>query len=119
MASHAFNELQPFIQSFVPPTNSLATIQLLSAPALLHVEQTGESLDMFKLEAKNADGEPLVDYKKLHEVVSKGPGIQKTRQLIEDYSDRALYSLNELTASEAVNALSNIVYAVRENQNQS
>lgn len=77
MAWQAFNELQPFVQSYIQPTNTVATFQLLSAPVLLHVEQTGQSLDAFRLKGKGADGKQQLGFKKLHEVVSKGQELRR------------------------------------------
>jgi len=115
LAWQAFNELQPFLQDFAatpvgaPPT---LPFDIMSAPILLHVEQAGKSLDAYR--TKTCDGRTTVDYKRLHELIVSGPGVARTRQLIERYSDKALSALRHLEAGEAVSALENIVHAVRE-----
>lgn len=114
LAWQAFNEMQPFIQSYMQPSNTMATFELMSAPVLLHIEHSGETLDSFRLQTKTADGKPVIDYKKLHAVIRKGTGVEKTKELINHYSNKALKALDDLPPSEAVNALSNIVNAVRE-----
>ncbi|KAI1294593.1 All trans-polyprenyl-diphosphate synthase PDSS2 [Halotydeus destructor] len=113
LAWQAFNELQPFIQPYIQPTNGSAGVDIMSAPVLLHIEQTGETLDSFRLPGE-ADGKPNIDYVKLHGAISKGVGIRRTRDLINSHSDRALDSLKQFQDSEAVTALTNIVHAVRE-----
>lgn len=114
LAWQAFNELQPFLQPYVQPTNTTPTFELRSAPVLQHIQHAKENLDKFRLATKQADGKPAINYKKLHAAVNEGAGIEQTKQLIISYSNKALEALDHLPPSDAVNALSNIVYAVRE-----
>ena len=109
----AFNEMQPFVQSYIQPTNTVQTFELMSAPVLLHIEHTGETLDEFRIDGKVPDTR-AIDYKKLHSAVSNGIGVEKTKELIMHYSNKALDALEHFAPSDSVNALSNIVYAVRE-----
>ena len=114
LAWQAFNEMQPFLSSYIEPTNTVATFDLMSAPILLHFETTGDSLENYKIEGKTQDGKPAIDYKELHHVVSNGVGLEKTKDMIMHYSNAALDALDCFAPSDSVNALSNIVYAVRE-----
>jgi len=114
LAWQAFNEMQPFLQSYLQPTNTVPIFDLMSAPILLHFEHTGQSLKDFEIEGKTHEGKPAIDYKSLHQEVANGVGIDRTKQLILHYSNTALDALDAFTPSESINALSNIVYAVRE-----
>ena len=84
----------------------------MSAPVMLHFEETGLTLNQFKVEGSK--GTTAIDYKTLHNVISNGIGIEKTKELITHYSDQALDALRYFPPSESTNALANIVYAVRE-----
>ncbi|CAG2109140.1 unnamed protein product [Medioppia subpectinata] len=117
----AFTELQPFIDSYMHPLNTAPTFDLRSAPVVLHIENNGQSLDEIVLsggegegEAGVADNSPQYDFNKLHSLVRNGPAIDKTRQLIREYTDKALQALEGFPKSDATNALSNIVFAIRE-----
>ena len=115
LAWQAFNEMQPFLTTYMQPTNTVATFDLMSAPILLHFEHTGLTLNAFAIDGKvQENGKPMIDYKALHHVVSNGIGIEKTKDLIMHYSNLALDALETFEPSESVNALTNIVYAVRE-----
>ena len=112
LAWQAFNEMQPFLQGYIEPTTNntmVPTFEVMSAPVLLHIESTGEKLDSFKRRGKSK-----IDYKLLHSEICRGIGMEKTRDLIMDYSNKALDALENFAPSESVSALSNIVYAVRE-----
>lgn len=112
LAWQAFNEIQPFLQSYLQPTDTVPTFELMSAPVMLHFEETGYTLNQFKVEGNK--GTRAIDYKTLHNVISNGVGVEKTKELITHYSDQALDALQYFTPSESINALTNIVYAVRE-----
>jgi decaprenyl-diphosphate synthase subunit 2 len=108
----AFTELQPFIDSYMHPLNTAPTFDLISAPVVLHIENNGESLDSIII--NNSNDEQQYDFKQLHSLVRNGPAISKTRQLITEYTDKALKALEGFPTSDATNALSNIVFAIRE-----
>jgi decaprenyl-diphosphate synthase subunit 2 len=114
LAWHAFSELRPFTEPYLQLSNTVASFELMSAPILLHIQETGESLDSVRLQAK--EGNHDVDYKRLHGLIRSGTGIEKTQQLILSYSDKALDALDYFPASDAIKALQNLVYAVRERQ---
>ena len=116
LAWQPFSEIQPFLSSYIEPTNTVATFDLMSAPILLHFETTGDSLQNYTIEGKTQDGKPVFDYRKLHEVVSTGVGLEKTKDMIKHYCNAALNVLDCFAPSDSVNALSNIVYAVRNGQ---
>ncbi|CAG2179780.1 unnamed protein product [Oppiella nova] len=116
----AFTELQPFIDSYMHPLNTAPTFDLRSAPVVLHIENNGASLDEVVLDKSGDSGDdiqqqqPQYDFQKLHSLVRNGPAIDKTRQLIREYTDKALEALEGFPKSDASNALSNIVFAIRE-----
>lgn len=114
LAWQAFTELQPFLKSFMGPVDPTAeTYDIMSAPILLHMDQSGQRMKSFQIPNKE-EGEPAIDYEALHHAVSTGSGISKTKDLIMDYSNKALDALDSFTPSESVTALANVVYAVRE-----
>lgn len=117
----AFTELQPFIDSYMHPLNTAPTFDLISAPVVLHIENNGENLDDIVINnARNSDNttgdesQQSYDFKKLHSIVRNGPAIGKTRELITDYTDKALQALDGFPKSDATKALTNIVFAIRE-----
>ena len=121
LAWQAFNEIQPFLRSFnglTPLVGASGTnvstnlpttpvFDLMSAPVLQHIESEGITLDSFRTSGQ-------IDYQKLHSVIAEGAGVAKTHELINSYTTKALDALSHLPSSDAVNALSNIVNAVRE-----
>ncbi|XP_054156828.1 all trans-polyprenyl-diphosphate synthase PDSS2-like [Oppia nitens] len=107
----AFNELQPYIDSSVQQVNN-STMDLISAPVCLHIENNGQSLD--EIVQNGSDNQSDYDYNKLHVLIRNGPAIDKTRQLIREYTDRALESLEGFPKCDATQALSNIVFAIRD-----
>ena len=109
----AFIELQPFIDSYKHPLDTAPTFDLISAPVILHIENNGEPLDSIIINNSNDESQQY-DFKKLHSLVRNGPAISKTRQLITEYTDKALEALECFPSSDATNALSNIVFALRE-----
>ena len=114
----AFTELQPFIDSYVYPINTAPNFELISAPVVLHIENNGQTLEDIFSDNRNkpggADSQPTYDFEKLHTIVRNGPAIHKTRELISEYTDKALEALEGLPQSDATKALSNIVFAIRE-----
>lgn len=114
LAWQAFTELQPFIDSYIHPTNTVAAFDLMSAPVVLHIEDNGENLDKVRIPSTDSNSPSQLDYQKLHSLVRSGPGINRTRELINMYTSKALDALEGFPASDATNALCNIVHAIRE-----
>lgn len=48
----------------------------------------------------------------MHDIVIKGPGINKTKQLQKEHSEKAMEVLNVFDESDARTALSNIIVAM-------
>lgn len=113
LAWQAFTELQPFMESYMHPVNTVAAFELMSAPIILHVENNGESLESTVIQG-GEDGETQIDYQRLHSIVRSGPGIDKTKELITLYTNNALDALQVFPPSDASKALANIVYAIKE-----
>lgn len=111
LAWQAFNEIQPFLQPNLSSTDAVPSFELMSAPVLLHFEETGLTINQFEVDIK---GNKTLDDRTLYNVISNGVGVEKTKELIAHYSDQALDALKFFPPSESINALSNIVYAVRE-----
>ncbi|RWS14963.1 decaprenyl-diphosphate synthase subunit 2-like protein [Dinothrombium tinctorium] len=108
----AFTEMQPYNRPFMHSSNNASIYDLMSAPVLLHTEHTGDSLACIR--KTDSEGKTHIDYRKLHSIISKGKGIEKTRELIDRHTTEALDAIKQFPAIDACNALMNIVFAVRE-----
>ncbi|XP_014255795.1 decaprenyl-diphosphate synthase subunit 2 [Cimex lectularius] len=108
LAWQACLELEPFISSnFIPGS----TFNLTSAPVMFHLEHDPKLYDEID---KGLDTVHAVDYGKVYSVVSKGPGIELTKQLQREHSQKALEVLSAFQDSDARTALSNIIFAMGE-----
>lgn len=88
------------------------SFDLMTAPVLLYIENSGTSLGEFKTEDK--DGNIKYDYLKLHEVIRSSSGMEESRQLIVDFCNRAEKVLENFESSESVTALTNIINVMKE-----
>lgn len=108
LAWQACLELEPFIGSNYI-TGSV--FSLTSAPVMFHLEKDPS---LFEEIDKGCDTIHDVDYAKVHKIVSKGPGIELTKQLQKEHSQKALEVLSVFQDSDARTALSNIIFAMGE-----
>ncbi|KAK9498966.1 hypothetical protein O3M35_003497 [Rhynocoris fuscipes] len=108
LAWQACLELEPFLGSKYMPGSMFS---LTSAPVLFHLEKDPSLYEEIK---KGLDTILAVDYQKVHEIVSKGPGIELTKELQKEHSQKALEVLNAFQDSDARTALSNIIFAMGE-----
>ena len=116
LAWQAFNEMQPFLKFYIRrPKNTAPPFDLMSAPVLLHFEATGLNQSAFCLNSDEGDNmKPVIDYESLHQVVSKGVGVEKTKEMICHHCNLALESLDHFEPSDSLTCIRNIVYAIRD-----
>ncbi|XP_022177640.1 decaprenyl-diphosphate synthase subunit 2-like [Myzus persicae] len=107
LAWQAYLDLEPFLSD--SPCSLGISFNLTSAPVLFHLEHDSS---LFKEIDKGIDSIQDVDYVKVHDVVIKGPGINYTKQLQKEHSEKAMEVLNVFEESDARTALSNIIVAM-------
>ena len=61
---------------------------------------------------KGRDSVLDVDYAKIHDIISKGPAIEQTKELQRAHSQKAMEVLKVFQESDARTALSNIIVAM-------
>ncbi|XP_034949007.1 decaprenyl-diphosphate synthase subunit 2-like [Chelonus insularis] len=82
---------------------------LYSAPVMFHIEHDPSILEEID---KGLESVHNVDYAKVYDIVVKGPGIELTKQLQKDHSQKAMDVLSVFQDSDARTALSNIIAAM-------
>ncbi|XP_055609438.1 all trans-polyprenyl-diphosphate synthase PDSS2-like [Uranotaenia lowii] len=108
LAWQACIDLEPFTSPKLPPGTRFS---LISAPVLFHLEHDHSLYEEIKEGRESVDN---IDYVKLHSVIMKGPGPEKTRKLQKKHSLAAMAVLNELAPSDARTALQNIILAMQD-----
>lgn len=108
LAWQACLELEPFIGTHYIPGS---VFSLTSAPVMFHLERDPS---LYAEIEKGSDTIHDVDYAKVHQIVSKGPGIELTKELQKEHSQKALEVLSVFQDSDARTALSNIIFAMGE-----
>lgn len=107
LAMQAIIDLQPYKNSF----GYSQKLSLISAPVLFHLDYESSLFDEIR---KGYDSVDNIDLHRIHEAVSKGPGIQLTKKLQSKHSMLALKELEKFDKSDARNALENIIVALQE-----
>lgn len=82
---------------------------LCAAPIMFHVEHDPSLL--IELD-KGLDSVENVDYLKVLDIVTTGPGIGLTKELVKKHSQKAMEILSVFKESDARKALSNIIVAI-------
>ncbi|XP_012060793.1 PREDICTED: decaprenyl-diphosphate synthase subunit 2 [Atta cephalotes] len=82
---------------------------LCAAPIMFHVEHDPSLL--LELD-KGLDSVENVDYLKVLDIVTAGPGIGLTKELVKKHSQKAMEILSVFKESDARKALSNIIVAI-------
>ncbi|XP_069975786.1 all trans-polyprenyl-diphosphate synthase PDSS2 [Penaeus vannamei] len=108
LAWQSYSDLQPFTDLYRHPPGT--SFDLTSAPVILHLQK-----DLSLLEVVEAAGDCMdnCDYKKIHQMIMAGTGVQEAKDLCQSYALSALKVLQEFEASDARTALENIVNALR------
>lgn len=106
--SHKINaDLQPFIKD---QTSDSTTLNLNSAPVVLHQELLGR--DLWIKQIGEAQEKGRLNYTKLRETIKAGKGVTSAIDLCRYHGNKALEALESFPPSEARSALENIVFAV-------
>ncbi|XP_033227529.1 decaprenyl-diphosphate synthase subunit 2 [Belonocnema kinseyi] len=106
LAWQACLDLGPFISK-----DQTMPFSLCSAPVMFHIEHDPSILIEIN---KGLDSVQNVDYAKVYDMVITGPGIELTKQLQKEHSQRAMEVLSAFQESDARTALSNIIAAMRD-----
>ncbi|XP_026808295.1 decaprenyl-diphosphate synthase subunit 2-like [Rhopalosiphum maidis] len=107
LAWQAYLDLEPFLSDSMYLLGM--SFNLTSAPVMFHLEHDSS---LFKEIDKGVNSIQDVDYVKVHNVVINGPGINYTKQLQKEHSEKAMEILNVFEESDARTALSNIIIAM-------
>lgn len=102
----ASKDLELFSASELPAAGQFS---LVTAPVLFHLEYDHSLYDEIK---KGLESVEDVDYAKVYEIVRNGPGIEKTRELLNKNNLIAKTLLYKFPQSTARRALENIIVAL-------
>ncbi|XP_074099909.1 decaprenyl diphosphate synthase subunit 2 isoform X2 [Cotesia typhae] len=106
LAWQACLDLSPFIGK-----DRSTVFNLCSAPVMFHIEHDPSILIEVD---KGLESVHNVDYVKVFDIVKKGPGIELTKQLQKNHSQKAMEMLSVFQDSDARTALSNIIAAMED-----
>lgn len=76
---------------------------LVSAPVIFHLHRDPTFNEIF---------EPNVNYKTVRQIILNGPGIPKTKEIRQEYINKALGNLSHFPEADAKSALENILLAL-------
>lgn len=102
----ACKDLETFISSELPASGQFS---LVTAPVLFHLEYDHSLYEEIK---KGLDTVENVDYAKIYKKVRNGPGIEKTKELLNKNNLIAKTLLYKFPQSSARRALENIIVAL-------
>lgn len=102
----AWNDMDPFLVEKIRPGTRFS---LVSAPILFHLDY---DCDLYKEIVKGRQSVENVNYRKVHEIVRSGPGLEKTKQVLAKNSMIALRTLEEFPSNEARNSLRNLIFSM-------
>jgi decaprenyl-diphosphate synthase subunit 2 len=102
----ASKDLEIFVSKELPASGKFS---LVSAPVLFHLEYDHSLYEDIK---KGLDSVDKIDYSKVHEKVRNGPGLEKTKELMNKNNLIATTLLYKFPQSDSRRALENIVMAL-------
>lgn len=102
----ASKDLEIFTTNELPLSGKFS---LVSAPVLYHLEHDHSLYDEIK---KGLESIENIDYAKVHEIVRNGPGLEKTKELVNKNNLIATTLLYKFPQSEARNALEGMITAL-------
>ncbi|XP_066989393.1 all trans-polyprenyl-diphosphate synthase PDSS2 isoform X1 [Macrobrachium rosenbergii] len=109
LAWQAYTDLQPFLDFYRHPPGS--PFDLTSSPVVMHLTEDPSLREEI---LKVGDVWDEHDFKKIHEIIMSGNGVQKAKDLCQRHSEAALKVLHEsFEPSDARTALGNIIHALR------
>lgn len=97
------------LELFAPTESPAGGFSLVTAPVLFHLEYDHSLFDEIK---KGSESVEKVDYEKIYEKVRNGPGIEKTKELLNKNNLIAKTLLYKFPQSSARNALENLILAL-------
>lgn len=107
LAWQASIDLEPY-KTELPLGHKLS---LVSAPILFHLEYDASIYDEIKKGCETIDD---INFYKLHKIVSKGPGLERTKELQSKHTLQAMTILYKFPKSDARDALENIIMAMQD-----
>lgn len=110
MTVNSFTQLLPFIE---PQKFDGSKFCLVSAPVLFTLDETPV---MYEEIVKGRDSIANIDYDKLRRMIADGCGIEKSKELLVEYSVNALNDLGNFASSKSKDALENIIISMMETQ---
>lgn len=102
----AAKDLSVFKSKNLPSSGKFS---LVSAPVLFHLEHDPELYDEIKKGSEVIDN---VDFKKVHRIVRNGPGIEKTKELLNKNNLIAFTLLHKFQKSDSQRAIENLILAL-------
>lgn len=102
----ASKDLEIFVSKELPANGKFS---LVSAPVLFHLEYDHSLYEEIK---KGLDSVDQIDYSKVHEKVRSGPGLEKTKELLNKNNLIATTLLYKFPQSDSRRALENIIMAL-------
>ncbi|KAG5678914.1 hypothetical protein PVAND_008538 [Polypedilum vanderplanki] len=106
LAWQASMDLEPFRMQELPYNTSFS---LISAPVLFQLDHDPSLYEEIKKGRKSVEE---INYRKIHEAVLSGPGIEQTKELLIKHGQGALDELDYFPDCESKSALQNIILAV-------
>lgn len=88
-----------------------STFSLVSAPVLFHLDYDPSLYDEIE---KGKVSINCIDYAKIHQIILKGPGLQRTKELQSKHTTRAMRVLEYFPPNDARRALENIILAMQD-----
>jgi decaprenyl-diphosphate synthase subunit 2 len=107
LAWQASIDLEPY-KTDLPLGHKLS---LVSAPILFHLEHDASLYDEVKKGFESVDD---INFYQIHKTVSRGPGLERTKELQSKHTLLAMTELYKFPKSDARSALENIILAMQE-----
>lgn len=102
----ANKDLEVFLSEELPANGKFS---LVSAPILYHLEHDHSLYEHIKVGLENIEN---IDFAKVHEIVRNGPGMEKTRELLNKNNLIATTLLHKFPESDSRRALESIIMAL-------
>lgn len=102
----AAKDLSTFRSSELPASGRFS---LVSAPVLYHLEEDPSLYDEIKKGTESIDN---IDFEKIHKIVRNGPGLDKTKELLNKNNLIAFTLLHKFQKSESQRAIENLILSL-------
>ncbi|KAL7052051.1 hypothetical protein ACKWTF_004740 [Chironomus riparius] len=106
LSYRASRDLNIFISNEVPLNGKFL---LISAPLLFHLEKDPSLFEEIK---KGSESIENINFHKVHKIVRNGPGMDKTKELLNDNMSIALNLLYKFPKCESRQAIENLILAL-------